>query len=56
MSRKSYDDEYDYDEDDYEKGYNGPRKFKRAEREIEKKKRWDRESFYDRDHDYDERR
>ena len=55
MPRKSYDEEYDYDDNEFEE-HRGPRKFKKEEKPVEKKKKWDRESVYDRDHDYDERR
>lgn len=54
MSRRStYEDDYDDIEHDEHKS---PRKFKKEEKNTEKKKKWDRESLYDRDHDYDERR
>jgi hypothetical protein len=54
MERRSYDDfEYDDDNDDSHR----LRKFRKNEPVLdEKKQRWDRESLYDRDHDYDERR
>mgnify|MGYP000060594244 CR=1 FL=1 len=57
MSRKSYED-FEY-EDDYEDDVKrGSKKLRRPQEEKghEKKKKWDRESIYDRDHDYDERR
>jgi hypothetical protein len=56
MSKKSYEDyEYEDDyEDDVKKGSKRPRR--QPEPIQEKKKKWDRESIYDRDHDYDERR
>jgi len=54
--RSEYEDDYDYDDDDFEENCRGPRRFKKEEQELEKKKRWDRERYYDRDHDYDERR
>lgn len=54
MERRSYDDfEYDDDNDDSRR----PRKFKKNEPSVvEKKRKWDRESLYDKDNDYDERR
>lgn len=55
MPRRSPNDEdYDYDDEDYE-DKRGPRRFKKDE-PLEQKKKWDRESSFDRDHDYDERR
>lgn len=55
MRRKSnIEEDYDYDTEDYD---DSPRKFRKTDREDkEKRKKWDRESYYDRDHDYDERR
>jgi len=55
IKRSSYEDGYDYEDDDYEE-HRGPRKFKKDEPPPEKRKKWDRESQYDRDHDYDDRR
>lgn len=56
MPRKSVnEDDFDYD-DDTDDIRRGPRKFKQTDTESEKKKKWDRESFYDRNNDYDERR
>lgn len=59
MSKKSYEDyEYEY-EDDYDDDVKrGSKKLRRhrVEKVIEKKKKWDRESLYDMDHNYDERR
>ena len=55
MSKKSYED-YDYEED-YDDEKRGYRRLRRDSEPVqEKKKKWERESFYDRDHDYDERR
>lgn len=55
MKKFRYQDEEDY--------YNGedeehqPRRFRQhKETADERKKRWDRESLYDQDNDYDERR
>ena len=58
MSRKfSYDnDEYDYGDDEYEDTRISLKKLRKEPEQVDKKKKWDRESFYDRDHDYDERR
>lgn len=59
MLKKSLHD-YDYDYDDKDHDHEVTRKslrqFKKEEIEADRKKRWDRESAYDRDHDYDERR
>lgn len=55
MQRRS-NEEFDYDDEDYEDDRRGVRKLKREPDGTGKKKKWDRESFYDRDHDYDERR
>lgn len=55
MNRRSAYDEYEYDDNDSDQ--HRPRKFKKKEVEDHpEKKKWDRESLYDRDHDYDERR
>ena len=55
MNRQSTYDEFEYDDDDHD--HARPRKFKKNEPTVdEKKKKWDRESFYDKNHDYDERR
>jgi len=56
MPRKSpYEEDYYYDDEEFE-DHKGPRKFKKNEEHSEKRKKWDRESLYDDDHDYDERR
>lgn len=57
MSRKLIENE-DYEEVaiDYENPKKEPRRFKKNDKELEKKKKWERESFFDRDHDYHERR
>lgn len=56
MPRRSFeDDEFDFDEE-YDDNRRGPRRFKKEEKAVEKKKTWDREDRYNRDHDYDERR
>ena len=52
-------EDYEYEDDDYE--YDGKRRTHRLHRDkkesvADKKKRWDRETLYDHDHDYDERR
>ncbi|HEY6437710.1 MAG TPA: hypothetical protein VIY47_14050 [Ignavibacteriaceae bacterium] len=58
MSRRSrYNDEdFEYEDDEYEGQEKGQRRFKKEEKVLEKKKRWDRESIYDHDNDYHERR
>ena len=56
MPKKSYDDEFDYDDDEFEDYRKGPRRFKKEEKEVDKKRRWEREEAFDSDHDYDERR
>jgi len=56
MTRRSHNEDFEYDDDDYEEQRRGYRRFKKDEKPQEKQKRWDRESQYDRDHDYDERR
>jgi hypothetical protein len=55
MSGQSYNDKYEYEleQDEYKRQ---ARKFKKAEPVPEKKKKWERESFYDRDSDHNERR
>lgn len=56
MPRRSpYEEDYDYDDEDYEDSRKGPRRFKKEE-PLDRKKKWEREDQYDRDHDYDERR
>jgi hypothetical protein len=57
MSRRmrSSNEDFEYDSDEHE-DQRGPRRFRKEDKEQEKKKKWDRESLYDRDHDYDERR
>lgn len=55
MSRKTVSDE-DYNYDDYSDKHKIIRHYKKEDREIEKKRKWDRESYYDLDHDYNERR
>jgi hypothetical protein len=57
MPRKLIENEY-YEEVDieYENHKKAPRRFKKDDKEIEKKKKWERESFFDRDHDYFERK
>lgn len=57
MSRRSLSED-DYDDEEYEE-YNDKHKgvrHYRKEKEDVKKKRWDRESQRDSNHDYDERR
>jgi hypothetical protein len=57
MPRKSYDEEFDFDEDDYEDDTKrNPRRFRVEEKRIDKKKKWDRESPYSRSRDYEDRR
>ena len=53
MTKKSPYEEYEYD--DAEDHLKGDRRNKR-EKELDKKKLWDRESYYDSDNDYDEQR
>lgn len=55
MPRKSQQEDDFYDYDDYDDSRPAHRKFKKEGRD-ELKRRWDRESQYDHDHDYDERR
>jgi hypothetical protein len=52
---RSY-EEYEYDDDDIEDNRRGPRRFRKEEKEVDKKKRWEQEEAFDGDHDYDERR
>lgn len=55
MPRKYIDPEDYYDDDDTDE--RPVRHFKKEkDRDIEKKKRWDRESMYDRNNDYNEQR
>lgn len=56
MPRRSYDEEFDFDEDDFEDSRRGPRRFKPEEKKVEKKKTWDRENSYSKSRDYDDRR
>ena len=54
--RSTYNEEdFDYDDDEYE-DHKGPRKFKKEEKQYDKRRKWERESLYNDDHDYDERR
>jgi len=56
MPRRSpYDEDYDYDDEDVVDTKRGPRRFKKDE-DADRKRRWEREEQFDRDHDYDERR
>ena len=55
MTRRSeYEEDYDFEDEDFEDNRRGPRRFKKEDA-VEKKK-WERERYFDRDHDYDERR
>ena len=53
--RSEYEEDYDYEDEDFEDN-KGPRRFRKDETVPEKKKKWTRETAYERDHDYDERR
>lgn len=56
MRRRSpYEEDYEHDDQDENDPRRRVRHFKK-DREEDKKKRWDRESQYNDDHDYDERR
>lgn len=48
-------DNEDFDDEEYESQKKGVRRFK-VERYQEKRKPWDRENYYDRHDDYDDRR
>jgi hypothetical protein len=54
--RSQYEEDFDYDDEEFEDNHKGPRRFKKEQDNSSKKKKWERESAYDRDHDYDERR
>ena len=55
--RSQYEEDFDYEDEEFDDNNNkGPRRFKKNQEHSEKKKKWDRETAYDRDHDYDERR
>lgn len=54
--RSPHDDEFDFDDDDFEDQKRGPRRFRKEDYTPERKKKWEREEAFDRDHDYDERR
>jgi hypothetical protein len=54
--RSQYEEDFDYDDEEFEDNHKGPRRFKKEQDQSSKKKKWERESAYDRDHDYDERR
>lgn len=61
MSRRSPSDEdYDYEDAYNEDAYSGKHKvirhYKKEDRDVEKKRKWERDSRDDLDHDYDERR
>ena len=57
MPKRSYEEDYDYYVDEeYEGNRKGPRRFKKDEEAQSKKKKWERESYYEHDSDYDERR
>lgn len=56
MPKKSmYEEDFDYENEDYEDPKRGIRKLRKEPEKVNKEK-WERESYYDRDHDYDERR
>ena len=53
--RSEYEEEY-YDDEDYgDSNRREPRRFKKEDT-VDTKRKWERERYFDRDHDYDERR
>jgi len=56
MPRRSYEDDFEYNDNEFEENRRGIRKLKKEIETAEKKKQWERESYYNSDHDYDERR
>jgi hypothetical protein len=55
MTRRVHDDEFDYTDDEYVERIKSPKKFKKDEPILEKKRQWDHENWYDRRNDYDDR-
>lgn len=57
MTKKlPYEDGYDFDDEDYSDTRPTVRRLKKEQDAPPKKKKWDRETFYDRNNDYDDRR
>jgi len=56
MKKSRYHDEEDYYSDDEHDEYRVRRFRQNRETPEDRKKRWERESYYDSDNDYDERR
>lgn len=56
MPKKSYDEEYDYVDEEYEDTKRSVRRLRKDPEGYERRKKWDQEREFDRDHDYDERR
>ncbi len=57
MPRRSpYEDEFEYNDEDYDDIRKGVRRLRKEPESQDKKKKWDRETLYDKNHDYDERR
>jgi len=54
--RSQHDEDYDYDEYDEHEDVRKLRRSREDGKKIEKKKPWEREDVFNRDHDYDERR
>ncbi len=54
--RSAYEDDYEYDDEEYVDTKKGPRKLRQEPEGYGKRKQWDQEREFDRDHDYDERR
>jgi len=54
--RSAYEDEYNYDDEDHNDPRKIIRRLKKEPESYEKRKKWDQEREFDRDHDYDERR
>lgn len=53
--RSPYEDDYEYDNNEYDEKHRTHR-YKKEDREPEKKKRWDRENNYDRGNEHNDRR
>mgnify|MGYP000269888276 CR=1 FL=1 len=54
--RSQYEEDFDYEDDDYEDTRKKVRRLRKEPESYEKRKKLDRESSYERDHDYDDRR
>ena len=54
--RSAYEDDYEYDDEEYVDTKKGPRKLRQEPEGYGKRKQWDQDREFDRDHDYDERR